>query len=159
MSFWIGVIVAIPVVLVLVLAIARRAGKGVDPTQLLFDPELIGRVKALAQADHKIAAIKMLRDSTPGLGLTSAKQMVDRMVAPPRITTSETVPAPAAPNLAESGMTASEMMPSASDVPLEVELRVRSMKATGQKISAIKLVREHTSCGLREAKEYVDGLT
>ena len=152
---WI-VVVALVVVLLLTF-VGRQARGGVDPTQLLFEPDLINRVRALAQADQKIAAIKTLRDGTPGLGLASAKVMVDRMAAAPR----PAAPGQAPMNLTKDGpvpVSGTEMMPSASNVPLEVELQARSLKSAGQPIQAIKLVREHTSCGLREAKDYVEGL-
>ncbi len=181
MSVWIWVMVALLVVAVLMVVVARRAVGGVDPTQLLLDPELVGRVRALARANQKIPAIKMLRDGTPGLGLASAKQMVDRMAVPP---VQSVPPIPPAPQVSASspgdfGQTGTEpagpdpmkhqpvgpdtgtpveTTPSASTVSLEVELQARSMKASGQPVSAIKLVREHTSWGLRQAKDYVDGL-
>lgn len=142
MSTLIWIIVFVVLLALLIRVILRRMGRmfgGVDPTQLLFDPELIGRVRALAEQGQTIPAIKVLRDGTPGLGLASAKQMVDRMAS-------------------RASADTPEMLPSASSVPLEVELQARSMKSAGQEISAIKLIRGHTSWGLREAKEYVDGL-
>jgi ribosomal protein L7/L12 len=36
--------------------------------------------------------------------------------------------------------------------------QVRLLKSQGQEIQAIKLYRENTGVGLREAKDYVDGL-
>lgn len=42
--------------------------------------------------------------------------------------------------------------------PLELEAQVRAMLANGEKIEAIKLVREATGLGLKEAKDYVEGL-
>ena len=85
MEALIWIVVAIVVIVVLLRLLARRAVLGrVDPTELLLDPELVDRVRALAQADQKVAAIKLLRDGTPGLGLAPAKQMVDRMAASPR---------------------------------------------------------------------------
>lgn len=82
MGTWTWIFVGIVVVLLLATLLARRANAGVDPTQLLLDPELVTRVRGLAQQDQKLAAIKMLREGTPGLGLGSAKVMVDRMAAP-----------------------------------------------------------------------------
>jgi ribosomal protein L7/L12 len=86
MEAWIWVVVAIVVVVVVVLRLlARRAVVGrVDPTELLLEPDLVNRVRALAQADQKVAAITLLRAGTPGLGLGPAKLMVDRMAATPR---------------------------------------------------------------------------
>ncbi|SDP50387.1 Ribosomal protein L7/L12 C-terminal domain-containing protein [Nakamurella panacisegetis] len=153
MTVLIWIVVVVLVVVLLLTFVGRRAQGGVDPTQLLFEPELINRVRALAQTNQKVAAIRMLRAGTPGLGLASAKVMVDRMAAGP------VPPPPAGPDLTKPvALSADEMLPSASWVPLEVELQARSLKSSGQAIAAIKLVREHTSWGLREAKDYVDGL-
>lgn len=40
----------------------------------------------------------------------------------------------------------------------DLEFDVRELVARGNKIGAIKLVREHTGLGLKEAMEYVEGL-
>src|ERR1700712_2070202 len=130
MSTWTWIFVVIVVVLLLAMLLARRANAGVDPTQLLLDPELVTKVRALAQQDKKIAAIKMLREGTPGLGLSSAKVMVDRM-APPRSGTPAPVPG--------------------TDVPPDVQDQARSLRDAGNEIGAIKLVRTYLP-GLREAK-------
>ena len=84
MQTWVWIVVIVLVVVVLFVIMARRAVGGVDPTQLLLEPDLVSRVRTLAQADQKVAAIKLLRDGTPGLGLAAAKQMVDKMAASPR---------------------------------------------------------------------------
>ena len=81
MQTWVWIVVVVLVVVLLFVVIARRMVGGVDPTQLLLEPDLVGRVRALAQSDQKIAAIKLLREGTPGLGLAAAKQMVDKMAA------------------------------------------------------------------------------
>jgi hypothetical protein len=39
-----------------------------------------------------------------------------------------------------------------------IDKRLVDMVRSGQKIEAIKLYREQTGCGLKEAKEYVEGL-
>ena len=95
MQTWVWIVVVVLAIVLLLIIFARRAVGGVDPTQLLLEPELVGRVRALAQSDQKIAAIKLLREGTPGLGLVAAKQMVDRMAAsakaPPRIDPGENV--------------------------------------------------------------------
>ncbi len=153
MDVWVWIVVVVVVVVVLVaMILARRVVGGVDPTQLLLDSDLVGRVRALAQADQKIAAIKLLRQGTPGLGLAAAKQMVDKMAAAPppgRPRVDLGVPGPETPP---------DQVPSPSTVPLEVELQARALKSDGQAIQAIKLVRRHTRCDLSTAKAYVDGL-
>ncbi|MEV0195249.1 ribosomal protein L7/L12 [Nonomuraea sp. NPDC050691] len=42
--------------------------------------------------------------------------------------------------------------------PQELDARVRHLAATGQQIHAIKLLRQHTGMGLKQAKDAVDGL-
>ena len=148
MDAWVWIVVVVLVVVLLFMIFARRAVGGVDPTQLLLEPDLVGRVRALAQSNQKIAAIKLLREGTPGLGLAAAKQMVDKMA----------VPRPPTPVVDVTKPASADEMPSPSTVPLDLELQVRSLKSDGQAIQAIKLVREYTKWDLRSAKEYVDGL-
>lgn len=136
MSTWTWIFVAIVVVLLVAMLLARRTSGGVDPTQLLLDPELVTKVRELAQRNQKVAAIKMLREGTPGLGLASAKVMVDRM-APPRSGTPAAVPG--------------------TDVPPDVQEQARSLRDGGNTIGAIKLVRTYLP-GLQEAKRYVERL-
>lgn len=134
MTTWAWIFVGIVVVLLVAMLLTRRANSGVDPTQLLLDPELVAKVRLLAQQNQKIAAISMLREGTPGLGLSSAKVMVDRMATP-------------------RGTAVGQV----SGVPAEVETEARSLKNSGNTIGAIRLVRHHLP-GLSEAKEYVDRL-
>lgn len=136
MSTWTWIFVVIIVVLLVATLLARRTNAGVDPTQLLLDPELVARVRVLAQQNQKVAAIRMLREGTPGLGLGSAKVMVDRM-APSRSGTPAAVPG--------------------TDVPPDVQNEARSLRDEGNKIGAIKLVRTYLP-GLQEAKKYVEQL-
>ncbi|MDQ2737047.1 MAG: hypothetical protein M3Y35_00010 [Actinomycetota bacterium] len=158
MNFLVWTIVAVLVVILLATVFARRAVGGVDPTTLTFDPDLIGRVRALALAGQPIPAIKLLREQTPGLGLAAAKTMVDRMVksrpADGRTVTSSSTTVQAKPG----SVTETDLSPSGSSVPLDVELQARSLIAAGQKLQAIKLVRASTPWDLRQAKDYVDTL-
>lgn len=147
---WILAVTA--VVLLALFLLGRKAMRpGVDPTSLTFDPALMARVQEHIDADRKIHAIKELREGTPGLGLQSAKLMVDRMAArvPP--------PRQGGPNLDKQPGPVDDRA-SASTVPLEAELEIRALKAQGDVIDAIKLARARTGWGLREAKDYVDGL-
>lgn len=139
-------------ILIALFLFGRKAMRpGVDPTSLTFDPDLMARVQEHINADRKIHAIKELRDGTPGLGLQSAKLMVERMAAriPP--------PRQGGPSLEKEPGFADDRA-SVSTVPLEIELQIRALKAEGNVIHAIKLARERTGWGLREAKDYVDGL-
>lgn len=136
MSTWSWIFVGIVVVLLLLLLGTRRARSGVDPTQLLLDPELVTSVRALAVQNQKIAAVKMLREGTPGLSLASAMMMVDRMV-PARSGTPAAVPG--------------------TGVPPDVKAQALALRDGGNAIAAIKLVRSYLP-GLREAKAYVERL-
>jgi len=52
-----------------------------------------------------------------------------------------------------------ELLPLTSlGLPAEIEARVRELVGQDQRISAIKLLREHTGLGLKEAKDAVDAL-
>jgi hypothetical protein len=66
------------------------------------------------------------------------------LIAPPRA--GAPMPPPAWPAAAPQG----------SGLPPEVEGQVRVLVGAGQKIEAIKLVREATAMGLREAKDLVE---
>lgn len=143
MTLFVWILAAVLALGVILMLVGKRAVGGVDPTTVSFEPDLINQVRALAATDQPIAAIKLLRQHTPGLGLAAAKLMVDRMAAAARSSSEDSL---------------NGLAPSASRLPLEVEMHARSLIAAGQKIQAIKLVRERTGCGLREAKMYVDGL-
>jgi hypothetical protein len=81
---WVWIVVAVLLV-VLLGVLGRRAARGrVDPTDLLLEPELVEEVRALAQGGQKAAAISLLRERTPGLGLAPASVMVERMAARPK---------------------------------------------------------------------------
>ena len=47
-------------------------------------------------------------------------------------------------------------VPLTTDLPPDVEREARGLANSGKKIAAIKLVREHTGLGLKEAKDLVD---
>ena len=95
----------------------------------------LAEVHAIAQAGNKIGAIKLYRELT-GVGLKQAKDYVDALAA-------GHAPAPAA-----SGSPAS-----AGSLD-----QVHTLAQAGNKIGAIKLYRELTGVGLKQAKDYVDSL-
>ena len=93
-------------------------------------------IRALIDGGNKIAAIKRVRELT-GLGLKEAKDYVEgwqQTGAAPDLTLS--IDAPPAADLQE----------------------IHRLTLQGQKIQAIKLYRELTGVGLKEAKDYVDAL-
>lgn len=95
------------------------------------DP-LEGEARALLAAGKKIQAIKLWRERT-GLGLRDAKLAVEALAK---------TPSPSAGESAEDAL----------------EREVRELLAGNKKIHAIKLWRERTGLGLREAKEAVEAM-
>jgi ribosomal protein L7/L12 len=93
-------------------------------------------IRALIDGGNKIAAIKRVRELT-GMNLKEAKEYVESWQ-----------PTNAAPDL-----TLSIDSPPAADLQ-----EVHRLTLHGQKIQAIKLYRELTGVGLKEAKDYVDAL-
>jgi large subunit ribosomal protein L7/L12 len=93
--------------------------------------ELVDRVQALLDAGQKIAAIKAFREAT-GASLVEAKAAVEA--------------------LERGGPLSSELAPASS------EEEVLALLKQGQKINAIKLYRQRTGAGLKEAKDAVEEL-
>ena len=101
---------------------------------------LTGEVKALLAQGKKIEAIKLARVKT-GLPLEAAKDMVE--------TIEKTGSA-----AHDAGFSLKETLAQAKDLNDQVQHLV----AQGNKIEAIKLIRERTGLGLKEAKDLVDRL-
>ena len=106
------------------------------PTRAV-DPQTRARLTELVARGNRMQAIKDLRVAT-GLGLKEAKDAVDAIAAGHDIP-GELLPRP--------GISAA------------TEERARELIAQGRKVQAIKLVREETGLGLKEAKDVADGLT
>lgn len=100
---------------------------------------LTSQVKELLAQGRKIEAIKLTRE-TSGISLQAAKDSVEAIEQHGR------------PTLGEMGMM--------STIRLAQELgnEVHHLVAQGQKVEAIKLVRDRTGLGLKEAKDIVDRL-
>ena len=94
-------------------------------------------VVAAIESGRTIEAIKLLRQST-GIGLVEAKEAVDQYVRSQKL-----------PGAASAPETSGE-----TSLPPDVMQAVRS----GNKIEAVRLVREYRGLGLREAKLLVDSL-
>jgi ribosomal protein L7/L12 len=93
-------------------------------------------------AGNKIMAIKLVREATDA-GLKQAKDVVEAMavgIIPAG------VPVDAAQPIAAGGIALSP----------DVEREVRRVLAAGNTITAIRLVREASGAGLKEAKDFVD---
>ena len=92
-----------------------------------------GELLALIHSGRKLDAIKRLRE-TRGLGLSEAKAEVERL----------------------SGLSTA-MRPTPSPPHSQrVDHEVRQLAQSGQRIAAIKLLRERNRLGLKQAKELLD---
>ena len=119
----------------------RNLRSRVDPTDVTITPELAREVKDLYLKNKKLEAVKALREAT-GLGLADAVRIADKLGATGK---------PAANSGTAVTSTAMAIGPDHQD-------EIRSLVAAGQQIQAIKKVRELTGMGLKDAKDYVDGL-
>jgi ribosomal protein L7/L12 len=99
-------------------------------------------VRAMVGRGEKIQAIKMVREMT-GLGLEDAKNYVEAL-----------------PNAPSMMTVARQMMMASSSSAGGASVRTEAIALLNrdQTIEAIKLVRERTGMGLKEAKDYVDSL-
>lgn len=97
---------------------------------------------------QKIVAIKLYRDHT-GVGLKEAKDRIESWA--PGTGPALRTPPPVAPG--------SDALSPRASLPPDVAAEVDRLVAAEQKISAIKLVRDHTGLGLAEAKQLVDSWT
>jgi len=97
------------------------------------------RVQGLIEQGKKIEAIKLVRE-TGNLSLEAAKDSVDAIEQHGR------------PTLGEMGMM------STIRLTQELSRQVRQLIAKGEKIEAIRLVRDQTGLDLKEAKELVERL-
>ncbi|WP_166378455.1 ribosomal protein L7/L12 [Catellatospora methionotrophica] len=157
-----AVIVLLLAVIVLLLVRRRRA----DPTDLLGSAmaarnteharsahaahagapaaggdALVQQVRSLMAQRKKVPAVKLWREAT-GVSLAEAVRAVDLIAA-------GGLPSPPAAGLPPTAqrLAGPDLMANAS-----------ALKHQGRAIEAIKLVRQHTGLGLREAKNIVDGL-
>ncbi|WP_102194104.1 ribosomal protein L7/L12 [Microbacterium aurantiacum] len=112
-------------------------------------PEVIAQIDRLMAAGKKVQAIKVLRDHAK-LGLKEAKDRIDHWsistTAAHIAAVSNTSPTRSSISNAHSG----------SALPAAVVAEVDRLIAANQKITAIKLVRERTGLGLKEAKDLVE---
>ncbi len=113
-------------------------------------------LRAMVARGETINAIKMVREMT-GLGLKEAKDYVDAMPNVPPIMQVARQRALAASGAAGAGAGAA----AGGTAPPSASLRseAAALLTAGQPIEAMKLIRERTGMGLREAQEYVDNLS
>jgi ribosomal protein L7/L12 len=96
------------------------------------DTDFEAELRALLADGRKIEAIKRYREQT-GAGLAAAKEAVEAL---------------------EQGGSLPTIVPLDSSI----ETEIASLLESGQKIQAIKLYRERTGAGLKEAKDAVDAM-
>ncbi len=99
------------------------------------------------QEGQKLAAVKLIREAC-GIGLKEAKEFVDKRFA------GQDVSLPPLVSQSPKGAPAPAPLPEATSPSEEV----RKLYLAGKKIAAIKLYREETGVGLREAKEMVESI-
>jgi ribosomal protein L7/L12 len=102
-------------------------------------------VRVLLASGQKIQAIKLVRELT-GIGLKEAKDYVESL---PSIPLNEARLAASDTHVDNSG---------AHLADLSADPELRALLAAGNKIAAIKRVRELTGMGLKAAKDFVDSL-
>ena len=91
------------------------------------------QIRELTARGEKIEAIKLLREAT-GVGLAEAKAAIDALEAGKALPALATKPA----------------------VPSELPADVRATAEGGDRVLAIKMLRERTGLGLAEAKEWIE---
>jgi len=116
-----------------------------------LSPSAIAEVDRLVAAGQKIQAIKLYRQHT-GVRLQEAKDRIDHW------SVSTTAPHLAAVSHAAAASSSITATPSSvrGALPASVVSEVDRLIAGDQKIHAIKLVREHTGFGLKQAKDIVE---
>ena len=133
----IALAVALVVVVFLLLLVLRRD----RPRDLVAPDRPAGggqaEVLRLIHAGRRVEAVKVLREQT-GLSLLEAKQAVDALAVG-----GSWSPGPPAPG---------------KGVDDAVRAEAARLLHRGEKIQAIKVVREHTHMSLADAKRYVEGL-
>lgn len=116
---------------------AIEAGRAPQPRGLGASPAgVLPEVVEALRAGQKILAVKLVRERF-GVGLREAKTTVEAIEA----------------ELEGGGAAAPSSSPFGA-----AEAEIRGLVRSGRKIEAIKMVREVTGWGLREAKGAVDGL-
>ena len=101
----------------------------------------LAAIRAMIAGDNKIEAIKRVRELT-GLGLKESKDYVEAL---PRAALYD-LPTPVPPPVAGTNLAAPDLT------------EVSALLAGGNKIAAIKRLRELTGLGLKEAKDYVEAM-
>lgn len=146
MDIWFWIVVIVGAILVALVIVGTRSARSrVDPTQVSIDAALATKVRDLYAKGDKMRAVKELREAT-GLGLADAVRIADKLGGAGK------------PKTAGPSMVKATTGSVAADIGPDNEAAIRSMLGEGNKIAAIKRVRELTGMGLKEAKDYVEAL-
>lgn len=136
---------------------ARRDPRPVTPGPLT--PSVIAEIDALVAGEQKISAIKVLREHSR-LSLREAKDQIDAWVPTSSGTMDPTPVSLARSDSRPAGAPSYAGQPSPSDAVAHLDPNVRAeigrLIAAGQKISAIKLLREATGLGLKDSKDAIE---
>ncbi|WP_406248584.1 hypothetical protein ACI7YT_01730 [Microbacterium sp. M] len=141
---WLWIALGVVGVIILFVGLGKTMRPTVPPTPtpMATTADTAADIDRLVAEGNKIRAIKLLRDSTPGLTLQEAKNRIDAW--------SPTTPA----------TTAIPKVPAAaSALPPEAIAEIDALIASERRIEAIKLLRAHTGWGLKESKDRIDGWT
>lgn len=119
---------------------AARVVTNTAPAHTPTRTDLKKEVRVMLAAGNKIDAVRLVRERT-SMALKEAKDLVDAI---------------------ESGASSSNASPASgsgrSAPATDMDTEARRLLAKRKKIEAIKLVRERTGLGLKEAKDYVEQL-
>lgn len=115
-----------------------RAGDNGDDARM--QPDLAQRIGELVVQGDRIRAIQLLREAT-GMGLAEAKTVIDAVAAGGNL-----------PPLAAQQAAVRAADPDGEALSAEV----RRLAAAGNRIGAIRLLREERGLGLQEAKDLLD---
>lgn len=114
-------------------------------------PQVVAEIDRHIAAGQKLQAIKLYRQHS-GVGLKEAKDRIDHW------SISTTAPHLAA--VSHASVAASSITPTPSSVrsslPSSVVAEIDALVAGGQKITAIKALRERTGFGLKESKDMIE---
>lgn len=142
-----------------------RAASGVHgatplPASAVIPPRVAAEIDALVAAGQRAKAVRVLRQHT-NFGLKEAKDRIDHWsatsVAPQGLARSHATAVSSSIAAPHSSITSAHASGSVrSTLPPSVVSDIDRLVAGGQKIAAIKVVRQHTGWGLKESKEQID---
>ncbi|MFK3677762.1 ribosomal protein L7/L12 [Microbacterium sp. NPDC090218] len=171
----IGIVVGL-IVVVVILAFALRGMRPKLPEPQVFTPspttarsatassatttvsgltsDVVAEIDRLVAAGQKIHAIKLYRERS-GVGLKEAKDRIDHWSVS---TTAPHLAAVSNATAVHSSITPTALTPSSvrASLPAGVASDIDRLVAGGEKIVAIKALRQHTGLGLKESKDLIE---